>query len=387
VTRAAVLAELGAGAAAADELLACNANPFTLPGPGAPPLPLPDEPFVAAWAEYADDARRRGVVAVLRERLPQLRFPVTAGISETPEYQAAVRRGVLPDEGGPGLAFASPDGIHLDLVPTAAGRIPVLLFEQRADYVAALRAFTRRNEPAPVPDAQGALMVAGYNNWDRVARLRAAFERGALEAGEARTWAEAFPLLRERRELYQDAFILLSAGPYSGVPAGEMGMDAEAWRRLSVVIRREHECAHYFTRRVLGSMGGRLLDELMADYAGIAAAAGRFRADWFLRFMGLEHPADYRAGGRLESYRGTLSDDAFRVLQALVRRAAATLEAVDSTRDAEDGGAAGRTRMLLALAGFTLEELAAPDAADGLRSALACVPSLGLGEPAVAGAA
>lgn len=46
-----------------------------------------------------------------------------------------------------------------------------------------------------------------------------------------------------------------------------------------------------------------MLDELIADYAGIVAAWGRYRADWFLRFVGLEDYPRYREGGRLQNYR------------------------------------------------------------------------------------
>lgn len=67
-----------------------------------------------------------------------------------------------------------------------------------------------------------------------------------------------------------------------------MNLSQAEWRRLSITIRLEHECTHYFTYRVLGSMRNNLLDELIADYQGIVSAIGKYRADWFLRFMGLE---------------------------------------------------------------------------------------------------
>lgn len=377
--RAAVLRGLGAGEGEVMELLLYNQNAFAIPEGELPPLPLDDEPFVAAWEGYAVEAERVGAAAALRERLVQLRFPIAEGISGTDAYRAATQRGAWPTGDAPGLALEVPGALGLFLHPTAAGRIPVLLTTHRADFVALVRALTRRGEPAPAPASQGAAMVAGYNNWDRVARLREAWERGEVEARGAAAWPQAFQALRERKELYQDRFILLSGGPYSGVPAGAMGVDEAEWARLSVTIRLEHECAHYFTRRVFGSMRNTLLDELIADYAGIAAAAERYRADWFLRFLGLEHPTDYRAGGRLENYRGTppLSDGALAVLQRLVRRAARAVEAVDAGLPDGERGMDGRARMLLALASFTLEEMAADGAEDRLR--------LRLGGPVAAG--
>ena len=96
-------------------------------------------------------------------------------------------------------------------------------------------------------------------------------------------------------------------------------------------IRLEHECTHYFTRRLFGSAKNHLLDELIADYRGIVAAIGQFRADWFLRFMGLENYPNYRACGRLGYYRGDppLSEQAFGLLQTLVQRAAENVERFD----------------------------------------------------------
>jgi hypothetical protein len=157
-----------------------------------------------------------------------------------------------------------------------------------------------------------------------------------------------------QKEQYQDRFILLSEGPYSAVPAHELELDDEPWRKLSLVIRREHECAHYFTRRVFGSMRNHLLDELIADYCGIYAALGRFRADWFLRFVGLEKFPHYREGGRLQNYRGDppLSDAAFTVLQAVVKVAAEKLERSNRRPDG---------RWMESVSQFTIEELAAGD--------------------------
>ena len=370
-TRREVLRRLGASRGEADELLVYNEADFIRPA-RLPVLPMHDEPFIAAWADYLEEARYRGAVPVLRRRLRQFCFPVLSGISETPAYRAATRRGIQPT-GAPGLAFEAPDRVSLFLHQTVAGRIPILVLEHRADFIAAVRAITRRNEPVEVPDAQGGLMIAGYNNWDRIDRLRTLFERGELEVEDARGWEGAFPAVRERRELYQDCLILLCVGPYSAVAAADLGLTTQAWHALSQSIRLEHECAHYVTRRLFGTVGKGILPELIADYAGISSATGRFRADWFLRFLGLEHPSRYRSGGRLERYRGSppLSDRAFSILQTLLRRAATTVEATEnagpeSSTDVPDH----RTRMVVALASLTLEDLAAEDASSRLRDLL-----------------
>jgi len=366
ILRAAALAAHGARGAEVDELLAYAENAFSLES--APATPLGDEPCAEAWAGYAARAAEAGAVTALREVLPQLRFPIQPGIAATDAYRAATLRGEAVSHPGGGPAFADPDGVRLFLHPTPAGRIGVIVARERGDFETLVRAITRKNEPEAVPASMGACIVGGYNDWARVARLRAAWEAENPTAGPA-AWSAHF---RERvvpsRELYQDRFILLSSGPYSAVPATALGLGDEAWARASLTIRLEHECAHYVTRRVFGSMRNALHDELIADWRGIRAAEGRFRGDWLLRFMGLEdHPA-YREGGRLQNYRGTppLSDGAFAVLRAMLVAAAANLEAIDATLPA---GPEAEARALCALAALSLEELAGPGAAERFEAA------------------
>lgn len=349
--RAEVLGSLGAGEPERAELLAYNENVFQSADLSGVTFPLADEPFVATWEEYA-----RGGMASLQQALPQLSFPVKRGISETEDYRAATRKGLAVR--GPGLPLANAAGCEIRLHATPAGRIPLLIVAERDDFVQLVRALTMRNEPQPVPASMGACMVAGFNNWDRMARYRAGWE-AANPAGD---WAAEFQRIVPQKHLYQDRFIILSDGPYSGVPAETLGLNEAEWRRMSLAIRREHECAHYFTRRVFNSMRNNILDELIADYCGIRAATGRYRADWFLRFAGLEDFPRYREGGRLQNYRGTLSGAAFLVLQRLVVEAARNLEAFDQAGDDAD-----LPRMLVTLSHFTLEELAAPEAPESLE--------------------
>ena len=305
--RAAVLRSFGAREADVDALLAYTEHPFDLSGP----LVLDDEPFVSAWEEYLAASASEGVFSVLQRALVQLRFPVREGLSETEAYRAATRRGDLAALGHDGLfegglRLAAPERLRLELRATPAGRIPVLTAPVREDFVALVRALTRRNEPAPIPDTMGALMVSGYNNWDRVARYRQSWE--ATETG--RPWAEAFRALVPQRERYQDRFILLSEGPYSGVPAAHLGLDDAEWIRTSHVIRREHECAHYYCKRVLGTMRSNALDEFVADGVGVLAAGAPDPARWLRAFLTDE------ATGRLGSYCRDLTPQQ----EAVVRR-------------------------------------------------------------------
>jgi hypothetical protein len=110
--------------------------------------PLPDEPFVDAWEHYASDAGRIGTAASLRRPFMQLRFPIAEGMSASPTYLSAVRRGVWTDDPAErGLAFARPEALRVFIHPTAAGRVPVIVAGAREDFVSLVQALTCRNEP------------------------------------------------------------------------------------------------------------------------------------------------------------------------------------------------------------------------------------------------
>ena len=376
--QAGLLAALGASPGEAEELLAYNENVFDLGALGPETrFPLPDEPFVAFWEERVQESRLRGpgsAFSVLREHLPQLAFPIRQGISETEPYRAATRRGTpvgsIPE--ATGLELEHPEAVELQIHESPAGRIPLLIARRRPEFAALIQALTKRNEPIPVPDSQGALMVSGYNNWSRIGELRRAWEALEPSARETAAWNGEFQRIQGRRELYQDRFILLSDGPYSAVPAADLGLEDEEWRVLSLAIRRDHECTHYFTRRLFGSMRNNALDELIADWAGLTGATGRFQAAWFLRFMGLEDHPRFRPGARLEIYRGDppLSDGAFRVLQRLLVAAAGNLERLDARLAEIPRTPAGRALAIAALASLRLEDLASENAEDLLSRAV-----------------
>jgi hypothetical protein len=273
------------------------------------PWPPPDEPFVEIWDRWAEEARTRGsggAWGVLARNLPQLAFPVREGMRGDDDYRRATLQGADPAglAAATGLAVPAPESIGLEVHPTPAGRLPVITVRHRPTFELLVQALTRRNEPVPVAPAHGASMVAGYNDWRRIDEHRRRWAETPEADRETATWAEEFARIRPLKDLYQDRFLLLSDGPYSAVPAADLGLDDDTWRELSLVLRREHEATHYFTRRLLGSMENHLLDELLADWSGLVAATGGFRADWFLRFLGLEDYPRVRPGGRLALYLG-----------------------------------------------------------------------------------
>ncbi len=360
-----------------EELFAYNQNTFNhdiLPHPFQ--FPLSPEAHVAAWEKYAIDAQFLGVFTALQQRLVQFRFPIQEGISQTLAYKAATRKGVVVDDmtEATGLVLQEPDKLELILHPSLAGTIPVLLAGNREDFVSLVQALTMQNEPRSIPASMGACIVSGFNNWDRIREYREQWEAENQHRYSLTSWANEFKKLILKKELYQDKFIILSDGFYSNISDVEMGLDAKEWRNISIKIRLEHECTHYFTRRLFNSMRNNIYDELIADYIGITSATGYYRADWCLRFLGLESFPDYRTGGRLENYRGKppLSDGAFQVLQILVKRAAENLLGLTTILrehyylDARNS----QTLMLLTLSYLTLEELASDAAHDRGRKIL-----------------
>lgn len=335
--------------------------------------PLADAPCVEAWERYAREADEEGALAMLRRVFVQLRFPVAAGMSQDGDYLAATRYGRIPEDPAGVTGPRDAGGFRIFVHATPAGRVPVVLADAREDFEWLVQAVTHRNEPVAVPPAVGAWMIAGYNNWERIAERRRAFEAECPEDSGGQAWAAEFRALLPRKELYQDRFILLSSGGYSGVPASHMGLAEDAWRLASIQLRLEHECTHFFTRQALGTMRVSLLDELVADYCGMLSALGEFRAPLFLRFLGLEHGSHVRPGGRLASYRGVppLPDGAFAVLPAVVRLAAEHLEDLDPSRRLGAGpGLAAKARVIIALLRVGLEGLASSAAPSLLDAAL-----------------
>jgi hypothetical protein len=361
-----VLVDYGANNAEILELLAYNQNIF-VHDRDWDALP---EPHVAIWQEYIADAAEIGVWGSLQRRLVQLRWPIETGVSERSEYRDSMLRGLPIPAGTVGLELRSPQLLELFIHDTWAGPIPVIFAGNRADFERLVQALVRRNEPDPIPASMGACMVAGFNNWDRVQRYRADWE--SQERTE--TWAQAWQRLLPQKQLYQDRLMILSDRPYSNVAAAELGLTDEVWCDRSRQIRLEHESIHYWTKRCLGAMQNKLLDELIADYWGLVATMGDYRADWFLLFLGLESWPIFRSSGRLANYRGkpALSDGAFKVLQGLVVAAARNLEqahrlALPSHRESLMSQADAKTTgryLVLALSYLTLEEIGAKNGAE-----------------------
>lgn len=355
------LVALGAKPGLLTELLGYGENPYSeieLPD-GFPPLE--PEPQVEFWRRYAAEAAGAGVAATLSRRLPQLRFPIASGTAQEPEYRAATRRGDF-DERSPRVADplgAAPDDLELRLHDSPAGPVPVLVARRRQDFVYLVQALTCRNEPEPIPESMGACLIKGLADWERVGAYRRQWERGRGGPASEADWAEEMGNLSRHKELWQDRLIVVSTGPYSAVPAAELGLDEETWRERSVAVRLAHECFHYLTLRLAGRIRSNLLDELIADYAGLVEAFGEYRDDLGRRFLGVDRLPDLRPGSRLLVYRGDppMSDAALAVVARLAAEATRRLALLQpSTVESRDPAA--MAARLVALVRQPLERFA-----------------------------
>lgn len=126
-------------------------------------------------------------------------------------------------------------------------------------------------------------------------------------------------------------FIILSNKPYSNVPHTELGLDIteEEWKEKSIILRREHECVHYYTLQNFGISKNHLHDELMADFFGIYEAFGYYSADYFLHFIGVRG----ETGNRLKCYIPNCSEELYAELCKTAERCAMFLEAWSKSAD------------------------------------------------------
>lgn len=307
-------------------------------------IPPEDAPFVQVWQEYIGEIPQLGALTALSQRLVQLQFPVEEGMSANPHYLLATRKGIPTTtmKVATGTKLEQPANLKVYLHQTYGGRIPVIETHNRNDFETLVRVFSYRNEPVKIPASMGACLIKGYNNWDRVARYKNTTENFD------------FNQMKSQKELYQDTFIILNNNFYSGVPSAMLGLADEQWSKLSMLIRREHEATHYFTLRFLGSAQNHLLDEFIADYMGIVAAHGRYRADLFIHFM----------GGRLTNYLKDmkLSNEALEQVMALIKKAAINVEELAGKYGGDVYSEKGKYEMLLKLAKTNLTVLASNNA-------------------------
>ena len=181
------------------------------------------------------------------------------------------------------VEFRSPGTLKIEMYDSNAGRIPIIYVRDTADFEQLVTNIAHKGIRPDNISATGASFISGKTT----------------------------------------RFIILSAKPYSNVPASELGLSDEAeWAENSLLLRRGHECTHYFTKQTYGITNNILHDEIMADFIGIYETFGFYRAEWFLRFMGIIKGS----GGRLVVYTENLPENVRNAVSELAELCVRSLE-------------------------------------------------------------
>ncbi len=259
----------------------------------------------------------KAALNVLAEDYPQLYLD--PDLDELELYRRVVLRGEEPEARS--LAHYRGSGYdRLETAETPVGPVRVVTLGNRQDFELVLRGLmAAKNGPlATIPASQGAAMLTLFN-WPRIHVHLADFPEEEQSA--------EFKRFTAVKENYTDMLVVLSRGPYSGVPASELGLTERDWLAASDTIRRYHELTHVICRRVYPEDVDPVRDELIADAVGLYAAFGRFDPETEKRFLGVR---DGRyVGGRLENY----TDEP----DKLAGQVCAELERIRAVVDAQPG--------------------------------------------------
>ncbi len=245
--------------------------------------------------------RGRAVLEHLAERYQQLYLaPGEEGMAA---YRPVVARGEDAPEKKLDHFVTSP-GDACGYEETPAGKVLVITLRERKDFETFIQIMTCKCEPKPVPATQGAAILIGVISWPKINRHREEFFAAARAAGREEPteeeWLAERSVFIQKKENYTDKIIILSAGPYSNLPAEKAGFPEEEWLEKSWVLRKYHECTHFVCRTLYPELVDFIWDEVVADAAGIRGALGRYDGLLGERVLGLD--GERYTGGRLENY-------------------------------------------------------------------------------------
>lgn len=311
---------------AIDELLAYTENKFIKKKNN---FSIQEGLFINVWEDYYQESKKIGVFETLKKYIVQLQFPIQKGISKTEDYINTTLKG-KQKVSKLVLKLNHPNAIKLDIYKSdLSGRIPVLIVSNNEDFNTIVCALSNKNEPLELPKSIGASFINGINNWDRIKRLKANW----LKQNPLGNWSLYFKeYIVPKPYLFKDKLMILSTKAYSGIKSESLRVSKKTWKFSSLIIRREHECAHLFTLKYYGCIANNMHDEIIADYTGITKVLGQFSKEWFLHFVGLENYPLYRKGGRLENYQGKnkLSKEAFEGLKWIIKNVSDTIYKFDN---------------------------------------------------------
>ena len=216
------------------------------------------------------------------------------------KYKAIVRRGEDVEKRAL-THFATSDDDRLEMADTPAGKVCVITLFERKDFETFLQIMANRCTPKPIPISQGAAIIDGVINWEKINVHKKKFYEKEIENGHLFSdWSKEFKDFTSEKGNYLDALIVLSTSPYSGINASEAGLSDDKWLFYSMIIRKYHECTHFMCRRMFPEKIDAVWDEVVADAVGIYAAFGNYDTKMAMLFLGIDENG-YK-GGRLENY-------------------------------------------------------------------------------------
>lgn len=288
-----------------------------------------DTEYMKFWKEYFNNNSTESIpFKEIYPFYPQLLFPVEEGIEKQQRYRDAVLKGLF-DTGDSALPLHDENGIVVSIFKSIAGEIPVIKVSDADDFETVIQALIYKNSPKKIPASMGASLISGINNWKRIHTMK----ENWLHDHPLQTWNDHFSKnIVPNSYLFKDTLIVLSSKPYSNVEASHLKINDQWWKEISLKIRLEHECVHLYTQKKYGIASNNLHDELIADYIGIVKAAGEYKKEWMLAFMGLENYPEYRKGARLENYLSgfNLSEQEFAHLTTIIKNAIDHISVFDS---------------------------------------------------------
>jgi hypothetical protein len=291
-----------------------------------------EEAYNTFWEQHLENLfNEQDIFTQLKKCYPQLNFPIESEIDKSAFYKDLVLKGKTDSITLPSyLKLTDSNSINLKLHESIAGRIPILIVQNKEDFITIIQSLLFKSNPVPIPLSMGATLIKGINNWERLNILK----NNWLANNPLGDWIKEFSNnIVSNKSLYKDNLIILSTKPYSNVSARRLGLPEDLWIAYSISIRQEHECTHLYTLKRYGYASNNLHDELIADYIGIIKTIGNYNKEWMLLFMGLEEYPKYREGARLENYvkESKLSSEDFRQLITIVKNAIENIAIFDET--------------------------------------------------------
>ena len=232
------------------------------------------------------------LIRLLGERYPQLYTRPSEDAEEA--YLTAATTGERTGDDLSHFIGSGEDWLRTEQTP--AGPVEMLFLKERADFETFLRCIAYRCRPVEILPSVGAQTFFNLRNWQKIHE----HEKEYLAGGGA-DWSEELRRFDADKAKSRDTLILLSQGPYSALSWQNTPFKEAEWLRVSLDIRRFHECAHVVCRRRFPEQKLPLWDELTADFTGLRMATGCYDGKLAAAFLGVTQEG-YVEGGRLKHY-------------------------------------------------------------------------------------